>query len=125
VTGILQANERVTPDPGRWSDDYNIFQLAACKSPKGLRCTTLTDLYYPHGAAVLDPLFAGSYLRVADRRTGTGTGTAFFGIRAATPYGRKIWAADRMTSVTIVGRIAKATGPRTVKCGAPPLTEAP
>jgi hypothetical protein len=129
VTGILQASERVTPRPGRWrggwSDDYDIFQLAACKSPNGLRCTTLTDLHYPdgcpHGAAVLDPLFAGSYLRVADRRIGTGT--AFSDIRAPTPYGGKIWGPDRMTSVAIIGRIAKATDPRTVKCGPPPLTE--
>lgn len=131
VTGILQANKRVTPDPGPWrggwSDDYDIFQLAACKSPRGLRCTTLTDLHYPdscpHGAAVLDPQFAGSYLRVADRRIGAGTG--FLAFAVPTPYGEKIWSANRMTSVTIVGRIAKATGPRTVKCGPPPLTEAP
>lgn len=131
VTGTLRANNRVTPDPnqwhGGWTDDYDVFQLAACKSPTGLRCTTLTDLHYPdgcpHNAAVLDPLFAGSYLRVADRRIGTGT--AFYDIRAPTPYGRKIWTADRMTSVTIVGRIAEATGPRTIKCGPPPLTELP
>jgi hypothetical protein len=131
VTGILQANKRVTPKPGRWrggwSDDYDIFQLAACKSPRGLRCTTLTDLHYPdgcpHGAAVLDPLFTGSYLRVADRRIGAGT--VFPAFAVSTPYQGGIWAADRMTSVALVGRITKATGPRTVKCGPPPLTEAP
>lgn len=131
VTGLLQANQRVTPDPGRWrggwSDDYDIFQLAACESPRGLRCTTLTDLHYPdscpYGAAVLDPLFTGSYLRVADQRIGTGT--AFLAFAVSTPYGGKLWSANQMTSVAIVGRIAKATGPRTVKCGPPPLTEVP
>jgi len=130
VTGTLRANMRVTPGPsqwhGGWTDDYDVFQLAACESPKGLRCTTLSDLHYPggcpHGAAVLDPQFTGSYLRVADQRIGAGT--AFYDIRVPTPYGRKIWAADRMTSV-IVGRIAQATGPRMVRCGPPPLTEVP
>jgi hypothetical protein len=131
VSGLLQANKRITPGPGRWrggwSDDYDIFQLAACKSPKGLHCTTLTDLNYPdscpHGAAVLDPQFTGSYLRVADRRIGAGTG--FLAFAVPTPYGRRIWGADRITSVAIVGRIAVATGPRTIKCGPPPLTEVP
>jgi hypothetical protein len=131
VTGTPRANKRVTPGPGQWhggwTDDYDVFQLAACKSPKGLRCTTLTDLHYPDscpdGAAVLDPQFTGSYLRVADRRIGAGT--AFNDFAVPTPYGGKIWSADRMTSVTIAGRIAKATGPRTIKCGPPPLTEVP
>jgi hypothetical protein len=93
VTGILRANKRVTPGPSRWrggwSDDYDLFQLAACASPKGLRCTTLTDLHYPdscpRGAAVLDPQFTGSYLRVADRRIGAGT--AFVAFAVPTPYG--------------------------------------
>lgn len=131
VTGTLRANKRVIPGPsqwhGGWADDYDVFQLAACKSPRGLRCTTLTDLHYPdgcpHGAAVLDPQFTGSYLRVADQRIGTGT--AFRDFAVPTPYGGKIWGADRMTSVAIVGRIAKATGPRTIKCGPPPLTDVP
>jgi hypothetical protein len=122
---------RVTPSPsqwhGGWADDYDVFQLAACKNSKGLRCTTLTDLHYPddcpHGAAVLDPQFTGSYLRVADQRIGAGTG--FLDFAVPTPYGRRIWGANRMTSVAIVGRIAKATGPRTIKCGPPPLTEVP
>lgn len=131
VSGILRANQRVTPTPGRWRggwiDDYDIFQLAACQSPTGLRCTTLTDLNYPagcpHGAALLDPVFAGDYLRVADRRIGAGT--AFPAFAVSSPYGNSIWSADRMTSVAIVGPIGKATGPRTVECGPPPLTEAP
>lgn len=131
ITGIVRANERVTPVAalwqGGWSDDYDLFQLAACESPRGLRCTTLTDLNYPdgcpHGAAVLDPQFTGGYLRVANRRIGAGT--AFLDFAVPTPYGRGIWAADRITSVTIVGRIARATGPHTVKCGPPPLSEAP
>jgi hypothetical protein len=131
VTGTLRANKRVTPGPsqwhGGWTDDYDVFQLAACKSPKGLRCTTLTDLHYPdgcpHGSAVLDPQFTGSYLRVADQRIGAGT--AFHDFAVPTPYGGRIWGADRMTSVAIVGRIAKANGPRTIKCGPPPLTEVP
>jgi hypothetical protein len=131
IIGIPQANKRVTPDPGEWrggwSDDYDIFQLAACKSPKGLRCTTLTDLHYPdgcpHGAAVLDPPFTGSYLRVADRRIGAGT--VFRDFAVPTPYEGRIWPADRATSVAIVGRIAEAVGPLTVKCDPPPLTETP
>jgi hypothetical protein len=131
VSGLLRANKRVTPHPGRWrggwSDDYDLFQLAACKSPKGRDCTTLTDLHYPdscpRGAAVLDPQFTGTYLRAADRRIGAGTGFLLYAV--PTPYGRSIWTADRTTSVAIIGRIAKATAPRMVDCGPPPLTEAP
>ena len=117
ATGTLRANERVTPGPGQWrggwSDDYDIFQLTACESPKGLRCTTLTDLHYPHscpyGVVVLDPQFAGSYLRVADRRIGAGAAFAMFAV--GTPYGGEIWRADRITSAAIVGRIAEASEP--------------
>jgi hypothetical protein len=51
VTGILRADKRVTPSPGQWrggwSDDYDVFQLAACESPKGLRCTTLPTCITP------------------------------------------------------------------------------
>jgi hypothetical protein len=127
----VRANERVTPVAGLWqggwSDDYDLFQFAACKSPRGLRCTRLTDLNFPdscpNGAAVLDPVFTGNYLRVADRRIGAGT--AFYDIGVGTPYGRGVWAADRRTSVAIIGPIVKATSPRTVKCGPPPLAEAP
>jgi hypothetical protein len=131
ISGLIKGNQRVTPGPGRWrggwSDDYDIFQLAACKSPKGLHCTTLTDLNYPEkcprGAAVLDPIFTGSYLRVADQRIGTGT--VFLDFAVGSPYEGKLWTANQSTSVAIIGRIAKATGPRASSCGPPPLTEAP
>lgn len=130
VNGIVRANELVTPIPGEWSGgwdgDFDLTQLSACGSPAGTDCTTLTDPIYPagcrHGATVLDPAFTGAYLRVADERFGVGT--AFTLEADASPYGHEVWVPGPRTSVAIVGRIAPAAGPRTAKCGPPPLVEA-
>jgi hypothetical protein len=129
--GPVRANELVIPAAGKWKGGWkgggDEFQLAACVRPTGRECTTLTHPNYPRQcrdtAVVLDPVLTGWYLRVADRRLGPGPH-----FRAAyavgSPYGHRVWPKDRTTSVAIVGRIAPATGPRTVTCGPPPL-EAP
>jgi hypothetical protein len=130
IRGPLRANELVTPISSRWrggwNGDRNLTQLAACRSRRGRQCTTLTDTHYPdacpRGAAVLDPAFTGQYLRVANFRIGADTGILDY--RVGSPYGHEIWAADPVTSVAIVGRIASATNPRRAECGAPPLLEA-
>ena len=131
IRGALRANELVTPVPGSWrggwSGDLNLTQLAACRTRQGRHCTTLTHTNYlypcPRGAAVLDPAFTGQYLRVANLRIGPNTGMLDYGV--GSPYGHEIWVADPVTSVAIVGRIVKATGPREDACGAPPLSQAP
>jgi hypothetical protein len=131
IKGPIRANELVTPISSRWRGgwrgDRDRTQLAACRSPRGRHCTTLTHTNYPEacprGAAVLDPQFTGQYLRVANHRLGPDTGMLAYAV--GSPYGHEIWRRDATTSVAIVGRIAKAVGPRRNSCGAPPLPEEP
>jgi hypothetical protein len=132
VRGIVRANERVTPIAGRWrhgwEGDAHALQLAACVTATGRECTTLTHSHFVdgcrHEAAVLDPVFTGHYLRVADRRLGAGPIVeAAYGL--SSPYGFEVWRRNRVTAVAMIGRIGEATGPRTVSCGAPTLAEAP
>jgi hypothetical protein len=131
VTGAVRANSLVTSVAGGWSGgwdgDFDQMQLAACTTPEGTNCTTLTDPNYHHGcgheAAVIDVAFTGSYLRVADHRLGVNTVFAQ-SVVASSPYGRPVWAAGPTTSVAVVGRIAPATGPRAAGCGPPPLLSA-
>jgi hypothetical protein len=96
-------------------------------TPRGHECMTLTDLHYNEGcedsAAVLDPVFVGRYLRVADLRLGPEPGILQY--RVGSPYGQPVWRGNRQTSIAIVGKIAPASGDRTEMCGAPPLTEIP
>jgi hypothetical protein len=88
---------------------------------------TLTDLHYTQrcedGAAVLDPVFVGRYLRVADVRLGPEPGFRDYGV--GSPYGQPVLRRTRQVSTAIVGQIAPASGARTEMCGAPPLTEIP
>jgi hypothetical protein len=75
-----------------------------------------------HEATVIDPVFIGKYLRVADMRFGPGT---FFTLEAAvSPYGHAVWQENGRTATAIVGRIQRATGPREARCGPPPLIQA-
>jgi hypothetical protein len=131
VTGTLRANELVTPVPGQWhggwDGDHDSTQLAACTSPTGEDCITLTHTHYPggcsDGAAVIDPAFSGRYLRVADQRLGAGP-IAEPAYAVSSPYGGGVWPADTLTSVAMVGQITAATGDREVECGPPPLARA-
>ena len=126
VRGLVRANQLVTPVAGKWkggwsgSEDW--FQLSACERPRGRGCTTLTDMHYVHGcpnfAAVLEPEFAGWYLRVADMRVGQDSGILDYGV--GSPYGRPVWKRSSQVAVAIVGKIAPASGPRTETCGTPP-----
>jgi hypothetical protein len=130
VSGALRANELVTPNPavwsGGWEGDFDQTQLAACATPTGEGCLSLTEPKYVRGCrhegTVLDPAFTGKYLRIADSRYGPGT---LFTLEAAvSPFGHAIWKASGSTSVAMLGRIKRATGRRSAKCGPPPLTEA-
>jgi hypothetical protein len=126
----VRANELVTTTPatwsGGWNGDFDQTQLAACATPTGEGCLSLTEPKYVRGCrhegTVLDPAFTGKYLRIADRRYGPGT---IFTLEAAvSPFGHAIWKASGSTSVAMLGRIKQATGPRSAKCGPPPLIEA-
>lgn len=130
VEGPVRANMRVTPRPGTWQGGWqgegDFFQLAACRTPQGTECTTLTDSHYPGScpetSAVLDPAFIGSYLRVANQRRGAGPHYELL-YASGSPYDSRdgVWEASAVTSAVVVGRIAAPTGPHTEKCGFPPL----
>jgi hypothetical protein len=129
LSGVLRANELVTPVPGRWqggwATDRDETQLSACKDQAGTDCETLTDTRYPGGcpggAAVLDPIFTGLYLRVADRRVAADNISLLEAV--GSPFGREVWGSSPTTSVAVVGRIASSKGPRTARCGPPPLVQ--
>jgi hypothetical protein len=118
VDGKIRAGEPVTPSPGRWrggwATDRDETQLAACKA-RDSDCTVIAESGSlsdcRHGGAVLSARLVGDYLRVADRRFSGHLGQfdgAFF-----SPL---IWKADAITAVANVGRIARATRPRSVRC---------
>ena len=128
VSGLVRANEMVTPLAGSWRGGWvgsaDRLQLAACPTPAGEGCTTLTHLKFPGecpgGAAVIDPHFTGQYLRVADRRIGPGP--IIETLEAVTsPYSFGAWPAFGSTSAAVVGIIEPAARPRTDTCGPPPL----
>jgi hypothetical protein len=125
VRGEVRANSLVTPVvatwSGGWQGDFDQTQLAACVTAAGGECTTLTDPHFtggcPDGGAVIDPAFAGQYLRVADQTYGPGT--VFPAYAIASPYGPSAWPAAPTTAVAIVGRIAPANGPPAASCSVP------
>lgn len=127
VRGPLRANELVTPVPaswdGGWDGDFDQTQLSVCARPTGGPCIAITEPKNPNPpcpdeAAVLDPAFAGRYLRIADRRFSLDTGFTYEGVF---PFHRSLWASDGQTAVAMLGRIAAANGPRTAGCGPGPL----
>lgn len=130
VAGTVTANALVTAQAGTWRGGWegerDLLQLAACLSPSGTSCTTLTDTQYHsgcgEGAALIDPGFAGRHLRVANTRIDAGT--AFLAYALDSPYGGTAWPAGPLTAVAVVGQIAAAPGPPTSACGPPALTRA-
>jgi hypothetical protein len=129
LSGTLRANELVTPVPGSWqggwATDRDETQMSACKDWAGTNCETLTDTRYPGGcpggAAVLDPIFTGLYLRVADRRVAADNISLLGAV--GSPFGQEVWGSSPTTSIAVVGRIASSKGPRTAGCGPPPLVQ--
>lgn len=130
VAGTVRANELVVPVPGQWNGgwdgDVNWTQLAACRGPQDEGCTTLTHRHYVggcrNGAAVIDPIFAGRYLRVAARRVPANTPELAYAV--SSPYTPDIWPAGPTVAVAFMGRIQVATGPPASGCGPSPLVEA-
>jgi len=127
IEGTLRANELVTPVratwEGGWDGDFDATQLAACETPTGEGCRSITATKYvegcANGAAYLDPTFVGDYLRVADSMEGPGTVTTLEAW--GSPYDHPIWPADGNTAVAMVGRIGPPTHGWTATCGPPPL----
>jgi len=126
--GVIRANEFVSPIPGRWvggwMGEFSELQLSACVTAGGQECTTLTDPHYVRSCSAdasfsLDEKFAGSYLRVADRRVG-----ATLPIRPAfavtSPFGGEVWKQTRNTAVAMLGQIATPSQPYPGECGPPP-----
>jgi hypothetical protein len=132
VHGVVRANEFVSPVPGSWSggwaDELSRMQLAACATPVGQDCTTLTEFHYVRNCRqsasfVLDADFVGYYLRVAERRAGVGP--SFEPAYAiSSPYGGEVWRQNRITAAAVVGQIAPAVNPYPGECGPPPPGEA-
>lgn len=129
VSGFIRANEFVSPLPGRWAGgwkgEFSQMQLSACTAPEGQGCTTLTDLHYirncPSSSSsfALEARFTGYYLRVAEKRVGTGPPLEpAYGITS--PNAGEVWGRSRITSVAILGQIAPAANPYSGECGPPP-----
>lgn len=120
----------VVPVPGTWVGGWqtggiDTIQLAACANADGTACTAIAAPGYvyacPGQGAVIDPVFTGWYLRVADQRSETNAPVATVAIISPSSYGAPVWNASPTTSVAVVGQIAGAADPRPVSCGGPPL----
>jgi hypothetical protein len=131
VQGAIRGNEVVTPIAGSWiggwEDDRDELTVSICDTAAGTGCFTIN--YEGHeeecgagGAVMIDPAFAGRYLRVIDRRHGSGT--IFAGVGHPTYYQSEELPEGATISVAVLGRIAKASGPPKVHCGPPPLIHA-
>jgi hypothetical protein len=128
IDGTIRANEFISPIPGQWvggwKGEFSELQLSACTTAAGRDCTTLTDPHYVRSCGAdasfaLDVKFAGTYLRVANRRIGPSPPIqpAF---AVTSPYGDDVWAQKSSTSVAVLGQIAAPTQAYPGECGPPP-----
>lgn len=133
VAGIVQANEYVSPVPGRWSGGWKgetaEMQLAACETEAGEGCVSLTSRRLIRqgcklsASFYLNSRFTGWYLRVANEQSGGPHASALSAIYSpsgATWGFDPVFGRSRRVSVAIVGQIAPATGPAPGECGPPP-----
>jgi hypothetical protein len=126
VRGAVRADELLRPVAavwsGGWATDIAETGLSACPTPAGGGCVVLAESREGNcqGASVIDPDFAGWYLRMASSviipdtafaETGRGTGYREGGA----------WRPGPTTAVAALGRIAPARRRRTSSCGPPPL----
>jgi hypothetical protein len=126
VSGEVRANQVVTPVAGRWAggweDDYDELTLSICEKSTGESCLTINHEgggFCGERGTLIDPAFTGRYLRVTDRRYGSGT--AFAGVGHPFYFREPEPTSGPTVSVAVVGKIAPADGPPSVKCGPPPL----
>jgi hypothetical protein len=131
ISGKVRGNELVTPVAGSWTggweSDYDSLSLSVCKTPASSRCLEVNHeeprgrRCGPDETMLIDPAFAGRYLRVVDRRYGKGT--IFAGVGNPPYYPLEIGPATTV-AVSVVGKIAPATAPPAADCGPPPLFDA-
>ena len=128
VEGPIRANDFVSPVPGVWSGGWqgelSEMQLSACATSDGQHCISLTDRHFERQCAAsasfaLDARYAGTYLRVAQRRIGAGP-LLEPSFATTSPYGAEVWGRSRITSAVVVGQIAPAISAFAGECGPPP-----
>lgn len=137
VSGLVQANEYVSPVPGRWSGGWKgetaEMQLAACETEAGEGCVSITSRRLIRqgcqfdASFYLDPRFTGWYLRVANEQSGgphARPASAIYSPSGATWGFDPVLGRSRTISVAIVGQIAPATNPARGECGPPPAPTA-
>ena len=131
IQGRVRGNEVVTPVAGGWeggwADDFDNLSLLICTTASGDHCLQVNHegperSCGPAGATLLDPAFAGRYLRVVDRRYGSGT--VFAGVGHEAYYAVDKVEPEATVAAATVGRIVRATRSPSVTCGAPPLFRA-
>jgi hypothetical protein len=132
VVGTLHANRLIGLArggwAGGWAGDFERTQLSACPAADGVGCVALAGTNFGEGCpdrgTVIDPDFAGWYLRVASVVYGPNTSFALPGLTTLFgpwPYGDSVWRAGPNTTVIVIARIGAATGPRSASCGPPAL----
>ena len=131
VRGQIRGNEVVVPVAGDWTggwaSDYDALSLSICRTAAGEHCIEIDyeSVRKPcgsEGTALIDPAFAGRYLRVVDRHYGSGT--VFVGVGHSPYYPIGEIQPEATVSMAVVDKIASATGPATINCGPPPLIDA-
>ncbi len=133
VEGEVRGNALVTAVAatwsGGWEGDFDLLSLSICTTPAGEHCLAVdeemvrrSEQCSPPMATVLDPLFAGRYLEVVDRRYSRGAISAGIGHPAYYPVPKV--EAGATVATAVVGRIAPASGPPSVKCGPAKLSGA-
>jgi hypothetical protein len=133
VQGEIRGNSVVAPVAaswaGGWEGDYDSLSLLICTTAAGEHCLAVNEEGRrpfeecgAPGATRIDPLFAGRYLEVVDRRYSRGAVFAGVGHPAYYPVAKVEPGATVATAV--VGRIAPASGPPSIACGPPRLWNA-
>jgi hypothetical protein len=137
VVGSIEANGYVSPVPGLWAggwgEEYPRMQLSACETEAGDGCVSITSPHFTRvgcsfsASFLLNPIFSGWYLRVADKQDGGEHAEAGYGVfspSGATWGFDEVWGRSRTTSVAVVGQIGPAANPSAGECGPPPAPAA-
>jgi hypothetical protein len=128
VRGKVRGNAVVTPAAGTWSggwaNDYDALDFSICMTRSGKHCLQVNHegrekSCGPEGATLIDPAFAGRFLRVVDHRYGSGA--IFVGVGHPPYFPTGNIEPSATVSTAIAGRIARPTGIPHARCGPSPL----
>jgi hypothetical protein len=117
IEGQLRPGSVVVPVratwEGGWEDDYDIVDMAFCRTPTGEECVQVNHEASafegnPRKETLIDPVFAGWYLEVFDERYGSGT--AFAGVGHDLYYPIEKVQPGPTIAVAVVGRVAPLNG---------------